>query len=361
MSAILNIPLKGLALCVRCIFRPLVAGSLLAFLLYAPAHLRTNLLDRLETGIYLNLVIRALRFTFSIGVASSINRALNSWATNNWQMQPRDDWNWPSEIAVVTGGCSGIGKATAQQLVGKGVRVAVLDVQDIPSDLHSNERITYYHCDLTCANSVHETADRIRQELGRPSILINCAAIAGNHTILKTPLDFLHRIFSTNIIAHWQTVQEFVPDMIAQNKGHIVTVASIASFLTDSANADYSATKVAGLAFHESLTSELKVWYKAPGVLTTIIHPSFVRTPLIEARVLESGQSEKTLEGMLAPSEVAQAITTQILSRRGAQIILPSALTPFSWLRGMPNWVQEFMRDSNGRESAARGGSVIDR
>ena len=64
---------------------------------------------------------------------------------------------------------------------------------------------------------------------------------------------------------------------------------------------------------------------------------------------------------MLTPEEVAQAILEQILARRGAQIILPASAASISWLKGLPNWIQEGVRELFGRMSAKYGGSVIAR
>lgn len=62
---------------------------------------------------------------------------------------------------------------------------------------------------------------------------------------------FLHKIFGVNLLSHFTTVKEFLPDMLKQNKGHIVTVASMASFVAVPGIADYAATKAGALAFHE--------------------------------------------------------------------------------------------------------------
>lgn len=147
--------------------------------------------------------------------------------------------------------------------------------------------------------------------------------------------------------------------MVRRNKGHIVTVASVNSFLTNSANADYVVTKTGALTFHEGLTSELKIWYKAPGVKTTIAHPSWVRTPLIEESILKSGQDPTILESILRPEEVAEVIVRHILSRRGAQLFIPSAAAPISWLKGLPNWAQELVRDAFDRSSSVTSGSMV--
>ncbi|KAF1938166.1 short-chain dehydrogenase/reductase 2 [Clathrospora elynae] len=361
MPALVDLPLRGLALIAKCAFEPMVTGPLLGLLLYTPEQKWKNALEATSLSHIIDLrnLIRILGFLAAVGVIRKTNAALNAWATNNWQIHAGHGWNWLSEIAVVTGGCSGIGKAIAEALTSHGIRVAVLDVQDAPEAFTSNDLLTYFRCDISSPIAIAETADKIRSDLGHPSILVNNAGITGSHTILKTPSEFLSRIFDTNILSHWRLVQQFVPDMVAKNKGHIVTVASVNSFLTNSANADYVATKTAALAFHEGLTSELKIWYKAPGVKTTIAHPSWVRTPLIEEGILRSGQDPKILESMLMPEEVAGVIVRQITSRRGAQLFIPSAAAPISWLKGLPNWAQELVRDAFGKTSAVTSGSMI--
>lgn len=361
MSEISNIPLKGLAFVTRCALEPLVTGPLLGLLLYAPAQVceRVSETAFFPHNLDLGSLIRVLGVLAVVGVVRKTNTALNAWATNNWQIQAGRGWNWPSEVAVVTGGCSGIGKAVAEALTAHGIRVAVLDIQEVLEDVKSNDLLTYFRCDISSPAAIAETADRIRHDIGFPSILVNNAGITGSHTILKTPSEFLGRIFDTNILSHWRLVQQFVPDMIKKNKGHVVTVASVNSFLTNSANADYVATKTAALAFHEGLTSELKIWYQASGVKTTIAHPSWVRTPLIEKTILQSGQDPKILEKMLKPEDVSDVIVRQILSRRGAQLFIPNFAAPISWLKGLPNWAQEIVRDAFGKTSAVTSGSLV--
>lgn len=363
MAKIPDITLRGLALIAKCVFDPLVTGPLLALLLYAPAQTCEHFLEAASRALSYNIETRSLipvlGTLVTIGVIRKTNRALNDWATNNWQIQAGCGWNWPSEVAVVTGGCSGIGKAIAESLAAHSIRVAVLDVQEMTEDAKANEFLTHFRCDITSPAEIAETADKIRGSIGCPSILVNNAGITGSHTILKTPDDFLQRIFNTNILSYWRLVQQFVPDMIENDKGHIVTVASVNSFLTNSANADYVATKAAALAFHEGLTSELKIWYKTPGVKTTIAHPSWVRTPLIEETIRRSGQDPQILENMLKPEEVADVIVRQIISRRGAQLFIPSFAAPISWLKGLPNWAQEVVRDAFGKTSAVSSGSII--
>jgi short-subunit dehydrogenase len=138
-------------------------------------------------------------------------------------------------------------------------------------------------------------------------------------------------------------VKEFVPSMIAANHGHIITTASMASFAALGGMVDYACTKASALAFHEGLAQELKSYHAAPKVRTTVVHPSWTRTPLVQP-LLDA--SSKFRPPILEVETVADAIVAQILSGRSGQLILPVSVTPHSLLRAFPSWMQEGMRNA---------------
>jgi all-trans-retinol dehydrogenase (NAD+) len=98
---------------------------------------------------------------------------------------------------------------------------------------------------------VFATAEEVQRKLGAPSVLVNNAGILDAHSILGTSHEYLRKIFDVNVLSNWTTVRAFLPSMIAQNKGHVVTVASGASYIGVAGLADYTASKAAVLAFHE--------------------------------------------------------------------------------------------------------------
>ncbi|KAH8659870.1 hypothetical protein BX600DRAFT_482032 [Xylariales sp. PMI_506] len=315
MVAIVDIPLVAVSL-LGLATQPIFPISALAVLAYGPA----PLLD----------YVRGL---LGLGIARYINGALNRWATNNWSIRPHSDWQWPNEIAVVTGGCNGIGKAIVQALVRRSIKVAILDIEILPADLSGVETVSYWKCDITSTREIHEVANQIRKTLGNPSILINNAGIAHFHSIIDAPEERVKRVLGVNLGALWSTTKEFLPSMITRNKGHIVTVASVASFIGMAKTVDYCASKAGALAFHEGLGSEIKHVYKSPGVMTTVVHPMWVRTAMTESG---SESIEKSSGKMLTADHVAEIIVRQVQSQRGSQVIIPS-----SW----PNWIQESVRD----------------
>jgi short-subunit dehydrogenase len=73
-------------------------------------------------------------------------------------------------------------------------------------------------------------------------------------------------------------VREFLPSMIEKNHGHVITIASMASFIGLGDMVEYSCSKASALAFHEGLRQELRLWYKAPKVRTTYAHIHSIST-----------------------------------------------------------------------------------
>ncbi len=119
--------------------------------------------------------------------------------------------------------------------------------------------------------------------------------------MLDSSEEDIRRVFDVNTISHFLLCKEFLPAMIAANHGHLVTVASMASFSCSSAIVDYSCSKASALAFHEGITQELAHNYKAPKVRTTSVHPFWVRTPLTH----ELEKSPNFKSWMLDPQTVS--------------------------------------------------------
>ena len=122
---------------------PTITGSLLYGLSRAPPQIRERLLRLLERSpVKINIVklIKVLNWLLAIGLVKKVNDSLSSLALNQWQRKSdKLRWNWPKEIAVVTGGCSGIGAAVTGLLLARGVRVAILDPAPTPPRFQNSE------------------------------------------------------------------------------------------------------------------------------------------------------------------------------------------------------------------------------
>ncbi|KAF1844675.1 dehydrogenase/reductase SDR family member 8 precursor [Cucurbitaria berberidis CBS 394.84] len=345
ISQLLTVSIGNVAL------NPLVTAGLLWVLTKGPPELRGQLTSRVaalrDPHSYAQ-ILKALKWCLALGVTSVLNKQLNHVALNagrfstTWKSE-KARWNWSQEVAVITGGCSGIGELVVKRLVDKGITVAVLDIQKLPPSLHGSGSIKFFACDITDPSAIYSTAEKINSTLGPPTILINNAGILATHTILNTSDEFLRRIFDVNVLSNWYTIKAFLPNMVKANKGHIITIASTASYAGVAGLADYGATKAAILSFHESLSQELKHHYAAPNVLTTSIHPGWVRTPLLAPMEQELKQRGAAI---IEPKDVADAVVASVERCAGGHVFLPASLGgTTALLRGLPSWVQELVRD----------------
>jgi 2-dehydro-3-deoxy-L-rhamnonate dehydrogenase (NAD+) len=169
----------------------------------------------------------------------------------------------PERTAVVTGGMSGIGAATAARLARDGVRVVTLDLAD-GADLR---------VDVTDAVAVQAAADRT----GPVDILVNSAGIVGPAAPLwEIPPDAWSRVFAVNVTGTFHTCRAFVPGMRERGWGRIVNMASMAGKDGNPNMAPYSASKAAVIGLTKSLGKELAT----SGVLVNAVAPAVIATPM---------------------------------------------------------------------------------
>lgn len=292
-----------------------------------------------------------------------LNKTLNLLAQNHWRLLKQGvPWQLEEETAVVTGGCSGFGLLITKGLAPKLHRVVVLDVSDLPEELGRISNVVYYKCDITSPDAVKEVAGKIQQSYGDATILINNAGIAASHTILDTKPEFLQKLFGVNVLSHWYLIQAFLPGMLKAKKGHVLALASMASYFSAASLVDYSATKHAVLALHDGelftdthgrplltnaagLNQELKHRYSnGRCIQTSIVHPMWARTPLVDTW---KSSLVKNKAPVLEPRQVADVVVKQILSGRAGQCYVPGKYSLASGVHGWPHWLREFANDGN--------------
>lgn len=204
--------------------------------------------------------------------------------------------------------------------------------------------LLFVKTDITKADSLAEAAKQISVRFGRaPTVLILNAGVCRGKPILESTAADVALTFNVNSISHYTLVREFLPQLIKEDHGMVVTVASSAAFTTAPRMVDYAASKAAALAFHEGLAVELLTVYNAPRVRTVVVNQGYTKTALFEGFGIK--------EGFVAPpmevDTVAEAIARQVLSGKSGQLILPGAhkLLVANW-RSLPNWVQHHGRAS---------------
>ncbi|OJJ30752.1 hypothetical protein ASPWEDRAFT_43685 [Aspergillus wentii DTO 134E9] len=277
-------------------------------------------------------LLGALKVLLPLAVGRRLNAWLSRRAVNNGVS---DKYDWSREVIVLTGGSNGIGKQIADRFGARGIKVAILDIQ--PPTEQLPQSVHFHQCDITSPSAIAAAAKDIRATLGEPTILINNAGVMSGRTLLNSTEAQTRLIFEVNTMSHYWLSREFLPSMIANNHGMVVTVASHAGYTTTPNMVDYSATKAASIAFHEGISVELATRYKAPRVRTVLVTPGFAQTTLIKDLTPE----DSWIGPLLHPETVADQMVEQVLTGQSGHVNLPGSA---GWIarcmRASPLWFQ---------------------
>ncbi|OPB42158.1 short chain dehydrogenase/reductase [Trichoderma guizhouense] len=284
---------------------------------------------------------RRLRLLFYVAVARGLSGWLSDKVRNNWVS---DKYDWSKEIVLITGGAAGIGASIVKLLDELKVRVVVLDVQRMTYTASS--RVHHFYCDIRSPANVAAVAEKVVGQIGHPTVVINNAGVVRGKTILDATPEDVRFTFDVNALAPFWVTKAFLPHMVAQNHGMVVTVTSFASWVTVPNLVDYAASKAAAMSFHEGLSAELKTRYNAPKVRTVVVHPGASKTALFTG----FNQGAPFLLPSQEPDSIAEAVVKQILSGRSGQVIMPEAGGMLPALRVYPDW-HSFRVRSRGQRS----------
>jgi NAD(P)-dependent dehydrogenase (short-subunit alcohol dehydrogenase family) len=221
--------------------------------------------------------------------------------------------------AVVTGGASGIGLATAQELACQGARVAVLDLA--PTDLP--EPLTGFRADVSDDASVRAAIAAAAETLGGLDILINNAGIGAAGTVEANTDDEWHRVLDVNVLGIVRATRAALPHLRRSRHAAIVNTCSVAATAGLPQRALYTASKGAVL----SLTMAMAADHVREGIRVNCVNPGTVDTPwvgrLLDAATDPDGEraalSARQPTGRLVRAEeVAAAIAFLASPRSGS-------------------------------------------
>jgi 3-oxoacyl-[acyl-carrier protein] reductase len=186
--------------------------------------------------------------------------------------------------AVVTGGGQGIGRAIAERLLASGAAVALWDrdqptVEATRAELAEQGQVHAIAVDVTDLRAVEVARVATDDALGGIDILINNAGIAGpNHMLWEYPVEAWRQVIELDLNAVFYCCRAVVPQMIAQNYGRVVNVASIAGKEGNPSASAYAAAKSGVIALTKALGKELATHDIAVNCIT----PAAARTRIFD-------------------------------------------------------------------------------
>lgn len=189
------------------------------------------------------------------GAALRLHEYLTRGTANNWTTD--STWDWSKEIVVVTGasGAIGIGAGVVRDLLARNPATTIVVVDYVPMAWQpapgTGTNLHYYQCDLSDKEYIRSLCQRIRAEVGDPTVLVNNAGLGRGATVMEGTYADVELTINTNLLAPFLLIKEFLPHMVTENHGHIVNVSSMSSVMPPAQIADYAATKAGLAALHE--------------------------------------------------------------------------------------------------------------
>jgi NAD(P)-dependent dehydrogenase (short-subunit alcohol dehydrogenase family) len=218
------------------------------------------------------------------------------------------------KVAVVTGGCSGIGLATVRRFAEEDAKIVIGDLDDTRgADIAAEVDGTYVHADVTDKAQVDALFKTAKDTYGSVDIAFNNAGISPpeDDSILDTDLDAWRRVQEVNLTSVYLCCKAALPYMLEQKKGSIINTASFVAVMgAATSQISYSASKGGVL----SMSRELGVQFARQGVRVNALCPGPVNTPLL--RELFAADEERAARRLVhvpmgrfgEPEEMANAV-----------------------------------------------------
>jgi NAD(P)-dependent dehydrogenase (short-subunit alcohol dehydrogenase family) len=253
-------------------------------------------------------------------------------------------------VVLITGAASGIGAATALELVAQGGTPVLVDCDAEPLAQMAQRcgpQTLYWVADVTQLQAMQEVVDKTISKLGRIDIVFANAGVAAFGPVAYIDPEAWKRCFEVNVFGVFNTIRAALP-VIMQQRGYVLINASSSSFAHPPVMSAYAASKSAV----EAMGNSLRIEMAAHGVGVGVVHAGWVRTPLVTEGALHPGfvRLRATMPGPMnsetSPEETARVIVQGMLQRR-RRIWVPAWLKILFALRAllhMPFAERELLR-----------------
>lgn len=214
------------------------------------------------------------------------------------------------KVAIITGGASGIGLATAKKLLGEGANVVLVDWNQDVSDIAKNlgKNCIGIRCDVSCDTNVQETISKIMEKFGHIDYLVANAGIGGGpNKAHEVSIDEWNKVIGVNQTGIFLMNKYVISEMLKNGKGAIVNTSSMYGLVGTTTSFAYSASKGA----INQMTRSLALTYAHDNIRVNAIAPGYVDTPILAS----------------VPKEMKDAMANQLpIGRLGKDVEIASLI-----------------------------------
>ncbi len=226
-------------------------------------------------------------------------------------------------VALVTGGGSGIGLATARLLAAEGARVAVLDLDPsaAAAPVAGAEPLLPLVADVADEASVEAAVAAVVQRWGGLDVLVNNAGIGASGTVEDNPYDEWRRVLDVNLLGVVRSTRAALPHLRRSAHAAVVNTCSIAATAGLPDRALYSATKGAVLALTRAMAAD----HVRDGIRVNCVNPGTVDTPWVQRLLAAAPDADAELAALRARQPLGRLVSAEEVAFAIAQLASPLA------------------------------------
>ena len=216
------------------------------------------------------------------------------------------------KTAIITGGASGIGKATGVKFIEYGARVILFDLNEEALKSFYEEKVKdrgwYFKGDISNREDIEKFVDEIKKRGEKIDILVNSAGVTRDTLLIRMKEEDWDFVLNVNLKGIFLLTKEIVRMMIREENGVIINLSSVVGISGNIGQCNYSASKAGVIAFTKSLAKEVG----SRNIRVIAIAPGFIETPMTEKlpeEIKNKYLEQIPLKRFGKPEEVAELIS----------------------------------------------------
>ena len=248
------------------------------------------------------------KYNFSICFYSLVIISLNYFITKLYIKMKK----LTGKVAIITGGASGIGKATVRKFLEEGAAVAIWDINQDAGQKTILElkniggKCQFYKVNTTDFQAVMTTAEKVKTDFGKIDILINNAGITRDASLKKMTTEQWQQVIDVNLTGVFNCAKAVIEPMAENGYGRIISAASVVAHNGNFGQTNYVASKAGVIGM-------TKVWARElgrKGITANAIAPGFINTEMVQTvpeEILNNLKSKTPLSRLGEPEDIANA------------------------------------------------------